>query len=118
MSHTVSLKLKVKDKRLLKEIALKKGYKVEDDAHVRFFSSEEYGMAVYLPGWHYPVVVTDGGEVRYDNYNGKWGKQEVLNELMQDYATELVLRTARMEGYLILEQSENENERVIRLGRA
>jgi hypothetical protein len=117
MSHTVKLRVKVKDKELFKEIALRKGYRIEEGVTVRFYSSTERGMAVYLPGWKYPVVVTDDGEVRYDNWNGKWGKTEVLHELMQEYATELVLQTAAVQGYVVLGQEENANERVIRLGR-
>jgi hypothetical protein len=117
MSHTVSLKTKVKDRELFKEVARRKGYKVEENARVKFFSSEHRGLAVYLPNWKYPVVVEEDGTLCYDNYEGTWGEQELLDDLFRDYVQELVLKTALEQGYAVLEQEQQGEELVIRLGR-
>jgi len=117
MSHTVRLELKVKDKDLFKSVALKKGYRVKENARVKFFSTSHKGMAVYLPGWKYPVVITEDGTITYDNYDGNWGDKKFLDDLMQSYSRELVIKKALERGYFLLQEEQNEEELVIKLGR-
>ena len=94
MSHTVSLRIRIKEPELLIKVAKRKGYKVDRNSKVEFFSGDvKRGLAIHLPGWEYPVVITSGGEVLYDNYNGNWGDKRLLNELISDYVQELVLQT-------------------------
>jgi len=59
-----------------------------------------------LPDWRYPVVCNAAtGEVRYDNYGGRWGDQARLNEFLQRYALEKARLEARRRGHTITEQS-------------
>jgi len=109
MSHTVSLELKIKDKELFKQVARQKGYRVEE-MRFRLYSSAEKGLGVFLPGWRYPAVVTEEGELRYDNYNGRWGKQEVLDELVQEYAVQLVHKKALEQGLTLVSQKTTQGE--------
>ena len=58
----------------------------------RFYDrSNHQGLLVRLPGWHYPLVVKEGGEIHFDNYNGHWGAISELERLQQRYAAEEVL---------------------------
>jgi len=49
-------------------------------------------LGVQLPEWRYPVVAQlDAGELRFDNYNGHWGKPEHLDKCVNRF----FLSTAR-----------------------
>ena len=73
---------------------------------VKLFSGEATGLAVKLPDWEYPVVCDTGsGQVRYDNFNGRWGDQKELDRLMQAYAVEKAKLEARRHGHSTTEQT-------------
>jgi len=52
------------------------------------------GHAVSLPGWNYPVVFTPDNKIKYDNYNGSWGKQELLDNLCAEIAIQEAIARA------------------------
>jgi len=69
------------------------------------YNSTETGLGVELPHWKYPIVAnTETGELRFDNYNGRWGSQEFLDQFLQAYATERVKIEARKKGHSVVEQ--------------
>ena len=73
---------------------------------VKLFSDEATGYCVQLPRWRYPVVCnTDAGVVKYDNYEGHWGEQALLDSLRQSYAVEKSILEARKQGRSVTEQS-------------
>ena len=42
-----------------------------------------------LPGWTYPLVCDlASGELKYDNFSGRWGDQARLDAFLQAYAVE------------------------------
>lgn len=94
MSHIVTLNVSIKDKAVLKEVAVRDfGLTVKDRETVTFFDySAHSGMTIRLPGWEYPVLVTDEGELIYDNYEGQWGDQAQLNQLIQNYVVACVYK--------------------------
>jgi hypothetical protein len=60
---------------------------------------------VSLPDWRYPVVCNcPAGEVHYDNFGGRWGKQEHLNRLIQSYTVEKAKLEARRQGHGVTER--------------
>jgi hypothetical protein len=62
------------------------------------------GRSVQLPGWNYPVVCeTQSGAVKYDKYNGAWGRQEELNKFLQAYAVVKTRIEARKKGHRVSE---------------
>ena len=69
------------------------------------YGSTETGLGIEIPHWKYPVVAnTDTGELRYDNYEGRWGAQEFLDQFLQAYAAERVKIEARKKGHSVVEQ--------------
>ena len=63
------------------------------------------GSGIELPHWKYPVVAnTETGQLRYDNYNGRWGSQEFLDQFLQMYAVETTKIEARRKGHSVVEQ--------------
>lgn len=82
--------------------------RLDEPAHqtVKLFSDEATGYCVQLPRWRYPVVCdTDAGVVQYDNYEGHWGEQALLDRLVQSYAVEKSILEARRQGHSVTEQS-------------
>jgi hypothetical protein len=67
---------------------------------VRLFNATATGLCVQLPGWNYPVVCElSTGSLKFDNYNGAWGRQEELNRFLQGYAVEKTKIEARKKGH-------------------
>ena len=75
-----------------------------DGAH-RLFSGQVTGLGVQLPDWRYPVVCNlETGQLRYDNYNGRWGEQQHLDAFLQAYTVEKTKIEARRKGHSVTEQ--------------
>lgn len=69
------------------------------------YNATETGLGIELPHWKYPVVAnTDTGELKYDNYEGRWGSQQFLHQFLQAYAAERVKIAARRKGLSVVEQ--------------
>jgi hypothetical protein len=50
--------------------------------------------------WQNPVRIDlQTGECAFDNYGGRWGKNEVLEDFMQGYGVEAVKNQATLEGF-------------------
>jgi hypothetical protein len=63
------------------------------------------GLGVQLPKWRYPAVCQlDTGEIRFDNFNGRWGEQQHLDRFLQMYAVEKAKIEARRRGNTCTEQ--------------
>ena len=71
----------------------------------RLFSGEAAGHCVALPGWRY-LVVCDlaSGELKFDNFENRWGDRAELNRLVQMYAVEKARLEARRRGHSVVEQ--------------
>ena len=68
------------------------------------FSGVANGLGVQLPDWRYPVVCDlSSGELKYDNYNGRWGEQQHLDAFLQAYTVEKAKIEARRQGHGVTE---------------
>jgi hypothetical protein len=71
----------------------------------RLFSGEVAGPGVQLPDWRYRAVCQlNNGEIRYDNYKGRWGAHQHLDAFLQAYAVERAKIEARRKGHTCTEQ--------------
>ena len=105
MSHIVSITTEIRDVEALRASCKRLRLNPPVQATARLFSSEATGQCVRLPEWRYPVVCElESGQVRYDNYNGLWGDQSRLDQLMQAYAVEMSKLEVRRQGYSVTEQ--------------
>jgi hypothetical protein len=69
------------------------------------FSGEATGLIVKLPGWEFPAVIdTASGQIQYDNFEGRWGRDEELHRFLQIYAVEKTRLEACKKGYAVNEQ--------------
>ena len=76
MSHIVQIETQVKDPTAVQAACHRLGLPEAVHQTVKLFSGKATGLAVKLPGWHYPAVFDmTTGKVQYDNYGGHWKGQ-------------------------------------------
>lgn len=89
MSHIVTIKTEVRDAAAVRAACRRLGLTEPVQDTVKLFSGEVTGLAVELPGWQYPVVADLAtGQLKYDNFEGRWGDQRHLDAFLQAYAVE------------------------------
>ena len=104
MSHIVEIKTQVKDATAVAAACRRLKLNEPRRETVTLFSAEVTGLAVQLPQWAYPIVCdTSTGEVKYDNYGGRWGQQAHLDQFLQAYAVEKARLEARRQGHSVTE---------------
>jgi len=105
MSHVVRVITQVRDVAAARAGCKRLGLDEPVEGEVKLFSETVTGLAVRLHQWQYPVVFdTTTGESKFDNFGGRWGKQERLDEFLQAYAVERTKIEARRNGYSVIEQ--------------
>ena len=105
MSHLVTVQTQVRDPVAITSACARLELSVPANRTVRLYLSELTGLAVELPGWRYPVVcLTDIGELKYDNFGGRWGGPGELDRFIQAYAVEKAKLEARKQGHSVSEQ--------------
>ena len=105
MSHIVQIQTEIRDPVAVKSACNRMGLPMPTHRTVQLYSAEATGLAVELPGWRYPVVCqTKTSEIFYDSYEGRWGDQRYLYELLQMYAVEKAKIEARKKGHTVTEQ--------------
>ncbi len=106
MSHIVTIRTQVRDPAAVAAACERLKLPQPVQGTFRLFTTEATGLGVELPGWRFPVVCqTNTGELKYDNYQGRWGDPLHLNRLMQNYAVEKAKMEARRRGHTVTEQS-------------
>ncbi len=104
MSHIVTIKTEVRDAVAVRAACHRLSLAEPVQGKTKLFSGKVEGLAVKLPEWSYPVVcelVT--GQVRFDNFNGRWGDQKHLDQFLQAYAVEKARSEARRKGHTVTE---------------
>ena len=106
MSHVVTIKSEVRDAAAVRAACHRLGLPAPVQGKTELFSGEVEGLAVKLPDWSYPVVCdTTTGQIKFDNYNGRWGDQKLLDRFLQAYAIEKVKIESRRKGHLVSEST-------------
>ena len=106
MSHIVSIKTQVKDPLAVNAACRRLQLAQPQAGTAKLYNSEATGLIVTLPDWLYPVVCdTASGELRYDNFQGRWGDASQLDKFLQAYAVETVKLQARKQGHSVQEQA-------------
>jgi hypothetical protein len=106
MSHIVRLQTKARDQAAIAAACQRLGLPAPVQGTAKLFSGEATGLLLQLPGWNYPAVIDLAtGEVRFDNFQGRWGEQQHLDRFLQIYAVECAKQEARKKGYQVSEQA-------------
>ena len=105
MSHIVTIQTQVRDPAAVLAACQRLRLPPPVRRNVQLFSSTAEGLAVELPGWHYPLVCdVANGTLKFDNYGGAWGEQKELDRFLQMYACEKAKIEARRQGHTVTEQ--------------
>lgn len=117
MSHIASVKVKIKDMQALEAVCRELSIPAEiKTQQVSMYSGQIAAVATLrLPGWTYPVVVQADGSVKYDNYGGRWGKQDQLNRVLRRYSERVAVSQARRMGMTVRRHEQNDGSVVLRL---
>ena len=108
MCHIVEVKTEVRDEAAVQAACSRLHLPRATRGTFQLYSSEETGLGIELPHWKYPVVAnTETGQLRYDNYEGRWGSQEFLDQFLQAYAVERTKIEARKKGHSVVERRLN-----------
>jgi hypothetical protein len=106
LSHIVVVKTEVRDAAAVRAACQRLALAEPVEGTVKLFSGEVSGLAVQLPDWVYPLVCdTATGQLKYDNFAGRWGDQRHLDRFLQAYAVERARAEARKKGYVCTEQA-------------
>ena len=106
MSHIVTIATEIRDAVALGVACQRLELQPPEQGTFKLFTTEATGLGVQLPDWRYPVVCdVNRGEVLFDNFKGRWGKQQELDRLLQSYAVEKTRIEARRQGHTVTEQS-------------
>ena len=109
MSHIVQIQTEVRDPVAIASACDRLRLPPPTQGTFQLFSNQATGLGVELPEWRYPVVCdTASGQLRYDNYGGRWGKHEQLDRFLQAYAVEKAKVEARKKGHTVTEQLLND----------
>lgn len=104
MSHITKRKSSMKNPEVIKKAA--KRIKGAEYLGIQQKGRGGAGIQVKLPGWSYPVTInTTTGECVFDNYGGRWGKEEHLDSLKQGYAVEAAKTQAEEQGHQFIEET-------------
>ena len=105
MSHIVEIKTEIRSEEAVQAACRRLHLPKATRGTFQLYSSEETGLGIELPHWKYPVVAnTDTGQLRYDNYEGRWGSQEFLDRFLQAQAVERTKLEARKKGHSVVEK--------------
>lgn len=105
MSHIVQIKTQIRDAEAVAAACRRLQLAPPVTRTVKLFSSTATGLAVQLPGWTYPVVCDlASGELKFDNFEGRWGERTQLDRFIQMYTVEKARLEARKKGHTVGEQ--------------
>lgn len=101
----MKIKTEIRDEAAVQSACRRLHFPQPTRGKFELYSATESGLGIELPHWRYPIVAnTNTGELRYDHFNGHWGSQEFLDQLLQMYAVEKAKIEARRQGHSVMEQ--------------
>jgi hypothetical protein len=76
LSHIVSIQTQIRDANAVRAACQRLGLTQPLAGTHKMYSGQVTGLAVQLPKWVYPLVCqVDTGELKFDNYHGRWNGQ-------------------------------------------
>lgn len=114
MSHINTYNLVVDDPELAKEVITDLNATQNFGAQwlgkgtERSYSRNTTGWHFKLKGWNYPVCITEEGNLEFDNFNGSWGDELLLDKFVQAYQKTAILKKARQQGWMPSESVNSE----------
>ena len=108
MSHTNRIKGQIKNKSMFIDVCNALGVNMRSGNKHKLYSGEYNGMGITLPGWKYPVIIDDAGNIIFDNYGGSWGDIKHLHGTMDKYNYNVVEAESLGQGHTVHDISDSE----------
>lgn len=106
MSHIVQIQTEVRSEAAVQAACKRLQLPPAKRGTFELYNSIETGLGIELPDWRYVVVAnTENGQLVFDNYEGRWGKQECLDQFLQRYTVEAATIAARKQGHSVTERA-------------
>ncbi len=100
MSHTVKLKIELRNKTALGQSVVElKGIVLDEGTH-RLYQGNENGFGFTLPAWIYPLVLKTSGELLFDDFGGHWGCRADIDTLKERYTLHVAKAAADAQGWM------------------
>lgn len=100
MSHTVEVKIELRNKQALAAAVERLNGKVLGEGTYSFGGSQNSGFGFKLPNWRHPLVLGQDHKLRFDDYHGQWGNRADLKTLEDAYTSETVIEKCVELGWL------------------
>ncbi len=98
-SHTAQIKVDFGDADTLRAaVESMRGEWLGQGSH-KLFEGPVVGNGFRLPHWVYPLVVSDDGQLHYDDYRGQWGRVSDVEALKAAYSLAVAEQAARTQGW-------------------
>ena len=105
MSHIVQIKTEVKSEAAVQAACKRLHLPPAKHGSFELLARQKRALGSSCPKWRYPVVANlRTGDLKFDNYGGRWGDQEYLDQFLQRYTVEAATIAARKEGHSVNEQ--------------
>jgi hypothetical protein len=106
LSHIVTVATEVRDPDSVHAACRRLGLPEPAHGTATLFEARATGLLVRLPDWLYPVACDlRSGQLRYDNFGGRWGDPRHLDRFLQAYAVERATGEARRRGHAVAERA-------------
>lgn len=99
MSYTLSVKIELRDQEALAAAVADLKGRTLGLGGWKLFSSTEQGFGFTLPDWRYPLIATEAGALKFDDYHGEWGNVQDLDRLRERYAIHAGRLAAEAQGW-------------------
>lgn len=100
-SHTTKLNVQIRSKPALAAAALDLGGSVMGEGlHALYGMNRAEGYAVRLPGWRFPIVLTEAGELAFDAY-GNGAEAPRIGALTRAYVLAAAQEAAAESGWMV-----------------
>ena len=107
MSHTVTIKIEMKNPAILRAAAEALGGQwIGEGTHKLFSTQTATGHGFTLPRWRFPLVAQADGNLAFDDYHGEWGNVADLEKLKTRYAIEAARAEAQNLGWYAEDQAD------------
>lgn len=100
MSHTVKVKVQLRNKTALGISVVELQGTVLGDGTHNLYQGQEIGYGFTLPRWSFPLVLKESGELAYDDYHGIWGNPADIDVLTQRYSIQVAKAAADAQGWM------------------
>lgn len=98
-SHTARVAVEFRDGDTLRGAVLAMGGTWIGQGCHQLFEGSEIGQGFTLPGWKFPLVAGLDGNLKFDDYKGRWGNVKDIEKLKAAYAVASVEQAAMINGW-------------------